>query len=187
MLRTQTLTSIGTDAPSKLYSRIQKIAIEGLQDVESFKQSWTSDESQQVWKRTLNEPFPQGSDVWRVDYLSLLNESKAQEQQRTLEEVVPATDSRDLMDIVRDVRQEHQSMKLEPQDYTQLFPLNIGIAGMKFQVLSHAHDNKNYQVRYKEKSRASQLQDGILRHLNIRRAKGNLEYLLVSTKSMWIF
>lgn len=184
MLRTETLTSIGTDAPSELYSRIQKIAIEGLKDVESFKQSWKSDEAQQVWKRILNEPFPQGSDVWRVDYLSLLNESKAQEQLHTLEEVIPATDSRDVTDIVRDVRQKHQSMKLEPQDTTQLLPLNIRIAGMKFQVRSHADDNKNYQVRYQEASRASELQDGILRHLNSRRIKGNLEYLLVSTKSM---
>lgn len=183
MLRTQTLTSIGSDAPSKLYSRIQKTAVEGLRDVESFKQSWTSDESQQLWKRTLNEPCPQGSDVWKVDYLSLLTKSKDQEQQQTLEELLPATDSYDPKDIVRDVGQKHQSMKLEPQDNTQLFPLNIRVAGMNFQVLSHVYDSsQNYEVRYKETSKATQLQDGILRHLNSRRDKGNLGYLLVRTR-----
>ncbi len=187
LLRTQTLTYIGSDVPSKFYSKIQKIAVEGLKDVESFKQSWTSDESQQLWKRTLNEPGPQGSDVWRVDYLSLIKDSKAHEQQQASEGFIPAIDSYDPKDIVRDVGQKHESMKLEPKDSTQLFPLNAKVAGMRFLVLSHAYDNtQDYEVRYNETSKATHLQDGILRHLNSTRVKGNLEYLLVGIKSMWL-
>jgi hypothetical protein len=180
MLRTQTLPSIGSEAPSKLYARIQKIAMEGLKDVESFKQSWLSDESQALWRRTLNEPCPQGSDVWRVDYVSALEESKAQEQHRALDMAISATDSRGFKDIMHEFREKHPSIKLDSQDSTDFTPFSIRLAGMTFRIVSSAHGSgRDYEVQYGERSNATQLQDGILRHLNTRRVKGNLGFLLV--------
>ncbi len=155
----------------------------GLKDVEGFKQSWLSDESQALWRRILNEPCPQGSDVWRVDYVKALKESKAHEQHRALDAQISATDSSDPRDILRDFRDKHPSTKLEYQHSTDFIPFNIRIAGMTFRVMASAHSGKReYEVHYNQGSKASQLQDGILRHLNQRQVKGNLEYLLVRTK-----
>lgn len=180
MLRIQALPSVGSDVPSKLYARIQKIAMEGLNDVESFKQGWLNEESQALWRRTLSEPCPQGSDVWRVDYMSALRESKDREQHRALELRIPATDPRALKDIIHGFCEKHPSIKFESQDSTDLIPFNIRIAGMTFRVVPSVHGNRrDYEVQYNQDSKASQLQDGVMRHLNQRRAKGNLQFLLV--------
>ena len=107
MLRSQTLPSIGSDMPAKLYARIQKTAVEGLREVESFKQSWSSSETQELWKRSLNESYPQGSDVWRVDYIKTFQESSAEKQRRTSTTEIPATDTRDLKNVVQDSGEKH--------------------------------------------------------------------------------
>ena len=185
MLRTQTLPSLGSDGPSKLYARIQRSAIEGLKDVESFKQSWLSDESKALWRRTLVEPCWQGSDVWRVDYVSALRESKAQKQRQALDDELSATDSRNTNDIIHDFREKHPSIRLGSHDATDLIPFDIRIAGMTFRVVSCPSGvEEGYEVQHNEGSQTTQLKDGILKHLNRRRAKRNLEYLLVRTKAL---
>lgn len=185
MLRTQTLPSTGSEAPSKLYARIQKIAVEGLKDVENFKQSWLSDQSQALWRRTLNESCPQGSDAWGVDYVSAVEKSRAQERHRTLDTEISATDMRDPKGVIHNFREKHPSTKLETQDPPGFIPFNIRIAGMTFRVVFSDHSSKtSYDVQHKQGSKANQLQDGILKHLNQRRIKNNLEYLLVRTKRL---
>lgn len=184
-LRIRTAPSNGLDVPSKLYNKVQKIAIAGLKDVESFKQDWLSDESQTLWKRTLNEPCPQGSDVWRVDYIASLEQSKAHEQDRAAEIDISATNTRDIKDIIQDFREKHPTAKLESQDSADGLPFNVRIAGMTFQVTSSAHrSERKYEVQYNQGSIATQLQDGVLQHLSERRVKGNLEYLLVRKKTI---
>jgi hypothetical protein len=182
ILHPQNLPSSPSDAPSSLYRRIQKIAVEGLRDVENFKQSWSSLESQALWKRTVDGPFPQGSDVWRVDYVSALKHSKTA-QHRASGTEIPNTDPRDTKDIIEDFCKKHPSTRLESQDSVKLIPFNIRIASMTFRVVSSVQGNVwNYEVQYSEGSKATQMQDGILRHLNQRHLKSNLESLLVSTK-----
>jgi Mediator complex subunit 27 len=182
MLRTQVLPSLGSDKPSKLYPRIQKIALEGLKDVEAFKQSWLSDESHALWKRTLNEPCPQGSDVWRVDYIAALRESKAHEERLKIDAAIPATDSCDAKDVIHNFRGRHASLKLECEDSTELIPFKISVAGMTFRIVSNDRGTAKYEVQYKEGSKTTELQNGILRHLRRRPVQGNLEFLLVRTE-----
>lgn len=180
MLSNQTLSLTGSEAPSKLYARIQSIAIDGLRDVESFKQRWLDEDTQALWQRTLSEPPMQGSDIWRVKYASLLKESQAEKQRLLLEVKIPATDSRGFKDILQDARERYPYMKLESQDSTEFTPVNVKIAGLVFQIVSSEDSNpKQYEVQNQEKSQLTQLKDGILRHLNQRRAKGNLGNLLV--------
>lgn len=182
MLSTQNLPLTGSEAPSKLYARIQSVAIDGLEDVEGFKQSWLNEETQALWQRTLSEPCIQGSDVWRVNYDLILKESQAEKQRLASDVEVPATDSRIFKDIIQDARERYPSMKLESQDSADFTPVNIKIAGLVFQiVLSEEGSQKQYDVQDQEKSQVTQLKDGILRQLNQRRAKGNLGYLLVCT------
>lgn len=182
MLSTQTLPSTNSEAPSNLYARIQSVAIDGLREVESFKQSWLDDETQALWRRTLSEPCIQGSDVWRVKYALILQDSQAEKQRLASDVEVPATDSKGFKDIVQDAREKYPYMKLECQDSADFTAVNVKIAGLMLQIVSSEEGNKKqYDVQCQEKSQVTQLKDGILRHLNQRRAKGNLEYLLVCT------
>jgi hypothetical protein len=180
MLRSQTLPSVDSAAPAKLYARIQKIAIEGLREVESFKQSWLSNETQELWKRTLNEPCQQGTDVWRVDYTKALKESIADQQLRASTIEIPPIDSRDVKDVIEHFREKHQSIRVESQGAASLLPFSVRVAGMTFRVIAAGKEVKpEYEVQYNQESKRTHLHDGILRHLNQRRANGNLEYLLV--------
>lgn len=180
ILRGQSLHSIGLDGPSKLYARIQKIAIDGLKDVETFKQSWSNHESQELWKRTLNEPYPQGTNVWRTNYILALKDHKDQKQHQTLDmETFPA-DARNVKDIIQDFQAQHATIKLEAPNSAALLPFNITVAGMSFRVISNYQSSRGeYEVQYDPKSKPTQLQDGILSCLNQRLVKSNLEYLLV--------
>lgn len=139
---------------------------------------------QALWRRTENEPCPQGSDVWRVDYISALRNSRAYDRQRAFETAIAATDSREAQDILHDFREKHPSIKLESEAPKDGIPFIIRIAGMTFRVVTIGKgDKRQYEVQYNQGSRITQLQDGILRHMNQRRAKGNLEYLLVRTRT----
>lgn len=180
VLRSETVPSIAGDAATKLYARIQKIAVEGLRDVESFKESWLSDERQALWAHTRNEPCPQGSDVWRVDYISALENKKAYDRKRTFEAAIATTDSRAAEDILHDFRAKNPATRLESDSPTARIPFTISVSGMRFRVVKSGDGIKgDYEVHYSHGSKTTHLQDGILRHLNQRRAKGNLEYLLV--------
>jgi hypothetical protein len=183
-LQTQTLPSVGSNAPAGLYGKIQKIAIDGLRDVETFKRCWTSDEAQELWKRTQTERCPPGSDTWRVDYVKALKESKVHRLQQMLDAEAPSTDSRDMKDVVKEFREQHPTIKLQLENSTDATPFNIKVAGMAFLVTSTGSDKETeYKVQQNSGSTSSQLQDGILKQLNKRRSKGNLEYLLVRTQN----
>lgn len=180
-----TLPSIGGDAPAKLYARIQKIAIDGSDDIESFKQSWKSSDTQDLWQRTLNEPYPQGTDVWRTDYIKMVEESKAYQQRQASIIERAAIDVRNPKDVMDDFREKQQSVKVELDGPSSPLPCNIRVAGMIFRVIATAQGDKvEYGVQHNKGSGPTHLQDGILKHLNARRAKGNLEYLLVRTMKL---
>lgn len=180
MLRSQTLPSIGSDGPAKLYARIQKTAVEGLREVESFKQSWLSNETQELWKRSLNESYPQGSDVWRVDYIKTVRESSAEKQGRASTIEIPATDTQELKNVMKDFHEKHPTMKIEPLSTTGVLPFDVRVAGMVFRAIEvESAAEAEYELQYNQDSQRTQLHDGILRHLNQRQPKGNLEFLLV--------
>jgi hypothetical protein len=180
MLRTQTLPSKASDAPSSLYTRIHKIAVEGLKDVEIFKQSWLDEEMQILWRRTFKERYPQGDSVWRYDYASSLEKSRAQQQLQAVDAEISATASRDPEEVIRDFREKHPSIRFESQGPSNSVPFNIRVAGMPFRVDFGTYGNEmDYQVHRKEGTRFTHLQEQVLEHVNQRRFKDNLEYLLV--------
>ena len=175
MLRTQTLPPRASDEPTKLYAKVQKVAVEGLKEVESFKQSWVKDPMQTLWLRTLREPCLQGCDVWRYDYASSLEKSRAQRRREAVEAEISATASRDPKEVIHEFREKHPSTKLEAQDPSNCVPFNIKIAGMLLRV----DFRMEYEVHHKPGASPSLEQEQVVKYLEQIRFGNNLEYLLV--------
>jgi hypothetical protein len=175
MLRTQTLPPRESREPTKLYAEIQKVAVEGLQEVESFKQSWVEEPIQTLWLRTLREPCVQGCDFWRYDYASSLEKSRAQRQREAVEAEISATASRDPKEVKHEFREKHPSIKFEAQDPSNCVPFTIKIAWMLLQV----DFRMEYEVQRKPSESLDPVPDQVVKYLEQIRFGDNLEYLLV--------
>jgi hypothetical protein len=172
MLRTQTVAS---GEPPRLYAEIQKVAVEGLKEVESFKQSWVNEPMQTLWLRTLREPCVQGCDIWRYDYASSLEKSRAQRQREAVEAEISATASRDPKEVIHEFREKHPSTKLEAQDPSNCVSFNIKISGMLLRV----DFRKEYEVQHQPGASIGLVQEQVVKYLEQIRFGDNLEYLLV--------
>ena len=192
-------TNNTTDKISWLQEQTQKIAVDGLAEVEAFKQNWLSEESQALWRRTQDEICPQGSALWRTDYIAAVKKRKVEEGKNSnhaaegvisqpVDLQIPETDLSPPIEVVRAFQKEHPSTRIQiPSQAEQKFTCTITVAAMRFHILPDKSSTRTeYRVRYEDGAKSTTpLQDSILKHLNSRQTKGNLEFLLVIQASFF--
>ena len=178
-LRNKSLPPPDSGLATSLYSKIEKMAVEGARDLDKFKQDWSSDESKALWKRTQTTPYPQGTSIWYTDYAQALKAYKELQKSHVPDKNTIEPDTRDSKDIIDDFRKRHPSIPLQ-MEADAVPPSELKVAGMLFQISSKDVGGKaEFVVANNSTAKLSELQTTILKQLDRRRAKDNLAYLLV--------
>lgn len=179
-IRDKSLQTPDSGLASSLYSKIEKVAVEGARDLDKFKQDWLSDESKALWKRTQTTSYPQGTSIWYTDYNLALKAYKDLHESPVPDENTAKPDTRDPKDIVEGFKQQHSSVPIKSLRADTTLPLEMTVAGMSFQINSLDVDGKErFVIEGSQSAKMTELQMSILKQLDRRRAKDNMAYLLV--------
>lgn len=98
----------GYEPPAALAAHLRSVAVDGDRDVKEFNERWRSEGMRDVWKASKESSFPQGSDVWSVEYRDLVGGDGLGGGQG-----VEAAPKEDVEKVFETFRVEHPKVKLE--------------------------------------------------------------------------
>ena len=167
-----------------LFSEIRRIAKEGVDEVEHFKESWQNESIEKLWERTKNmESFEggQGDDVWTVDYIGIVGKEEPQnvEIRQDLDQTMDVSEEdeqEDVTQIVTAVQEQHPGSRIVVETEGEEAKLNIRVAGMRFNA---KRQGKTWEIC--SDGTSSDIQKSIMKQVNARKSKSSLKYLLVRT------
>lgn len=168
-------------APGVLLAHLRKVAVEGNRTVEAFSKAWHSDEMQKLWEESKQASFPQGNDVWTVNYRQLaaqVKDADTAQAESTGEQPDGSGDS--AQKVVEKFREQHPTLSIQVLDEANGMALEVKIAGHRFHIARDAKDKQAvYEIRTSTKAEPTELEQGMIRCLQSRAQPDNLEYLLV--------
>ena len=135
---------------------------------------------QELWQKTKTEAFPQGTDIWKVNYRTPIDHLKKKEKDLLLAAEKSTIVEEEPKDVIDRFRAKHSKLKLEIADADKLWPLTLAVAGMFFEINKQAaYDATTYDVVAKTGRRISNVQQEVLKMVRQTRPRPNLAYLLV--------
>jgi hypothetical protein len=135
---------------------------------------------QELWGKTRAESFPQGTDIWKVDYRAPIKDLKQMEEALLSAAEKPAAIEEEPKDVIDKFKTQHPAFKLELSDEVTIWPLTFTVAGMAFEIDKQVVDDaKIYQVGVNAGKRISNVQQEIVKMAQQRKQRDSLVYLLV--------
>lgn len=140
---------------------------------------------QELRQKTKVESFPQGTDTWKVNYR--VQAAQIVKPEKGILDAMDHNDAieEDVRDVVQKFKTQNTNIRVDVSDDVVVFPLTLRVAGMMFQTEKQANkDGLQYQLTAKlgvNTSSISELQQEIVKAVQNRGKKDNLEYLLVSS------
>ena len=134
---------------------------------------------QELWTKTKTENFPQGTDTWRVNYQSAINELNKDEEGLVSAAEESARIEEDPKEVIDKFKTKNPALKLQISEELTVWPLTLTVAGMTFEIDKQVADERIYQIGIKAGKRISNVQQEIVRVVQQRKQRGSLAYLLV--------
>ena len=156
------------------------MAVDGDKDVKEFKERWRSEEMREVWKASKESSFPQGSDVWSVDYRNLANLNQVQAGKGAKAESVE-----DAEKVFETFKTENPKIKLEEENNVGgRIAAHVKVAGQEFTLTqpegAEEVDAGEWSITAKTASQVTARLKEMLQSLQDRPKKRSLKFLLVS-------
>lgn len=135
---------------------------------------------QELWTKTKTENFPQGTDTWRVNYRSAINELNKNEKGLVSAAEESARIEEDPKEVIDKFKTKNSALKLQISEELTIWPLTLTVAGMTFEINKQvADDERIYQIGTEAGKRISNVQQEIVRVVQQRKQRDSLAYLLV--------
>jgi hypothetical protein len=170
----------GYEPPAALAAHLRSVAVDGDKDVKEFKETWRSEEMREVWKASKESSFPQGSDVWSVDYRNLANSNQVQAGKDA-----KAESDEDIENVLETFKTENPKIKLERESSVAgRLVADVKVAGQEFTLTqsegAEEVDAGEWLVTAKTGSQTTARLKEMLQSLQDRPEKRSLKFLLVS-------
>ena len=170
----------GYESPAALAAHLRIIAVDGDKDVKEFKERWRSEDMREVWKASKESSFPQGSDVWTVDYRDLVKSNDSSPAKNA-----EAEPGEDVEKVFETFKTENPKIKLEMEDNVGgRLVADVKVAGQEFTLTQQENVEKvrkgEWLVTAKTGSQVTARLKEMLQSLQERPNKNSLKYLLVS-------
>jgi len=167
----------GYEPPTALAAHLRSVAVDGDKDIKAFQERWRSKAMKEVWTASSDSAFPQGSDLWSVDY-----EDVAAVDAMDMEYV--AASNEDVEKALEVFEASNPKVKLEREyDGEGWITIDVTVAGQNFTITrpgGEVYSVWDWVVTAKAGSLVTERLQDMLRSFEERPSKGNLAFLLVS-------
>ena len=149
--------------PEKVAIQLRDAAISGSNQIKDFKKAYHSEDMRALFQTASGADFPQGHDVWTIDYTKSLPAIKAIPAS-TAPTLGITTEEQSVASITDKFRELHPNLKLEVTESDQL-PLHVTVGSMVFSIHS-AKTQGQFEVAAKQGTTPDVNQIAILTYLN---------------------
>jgi hypothetical protein len=149
----------------------------GSNQIKDFKKAYQSDDIKALFQTVSTADYPQGHDVWNIDYAKSLPAIRTVQPNhpavvgnKVEEEPAPSS-------ILEKFRELHPDLQLQAADNSDRLPLDLVAGPLSFRIQPASTDER-YKVTAKENSSPDANQMTILNYVNDRHGDLNLQDLL---------
>lgn len=169
----------GYEPPAVLAAHLRSVAVDGDKDVKDFKERWRSEETRGVWRASKESAFPQGSDVWSIDYEDLVGGDGVSGAEGMDAEV-----GEDVEKVFESFKAENPKIKLEMESNGEgRIVADVTLAGQSFTITQPSRvegaQPEEWLIAAKAGSQVTERSKMVLRSLHERPRKTSLKLLLV--------
>lgn len=175
----------GYEPPAALAAHLRSVAVDGDRDVKAFKERWRSEEMTGVWHASKGREYPQGSDVWGLEYGEVVgDDGEARDGGLEVELEV----EEDIKGVFEKFSVENPKVKLERRDAEGRAVADLVVAGQSFTITQadrvEGMQRRSWLITAKAGGLATSRSGQILQSLQSRPRRANLSFLLVITYSI---
>lgn len=169
----------GFEPPAALAAHLQSVAVDGDKDVKEFKEQWRSEQMREVWRASKESSFPQGTDVWTVEYGGLSGGAGLGRAK-----IAEANVDEDAEKVFEKFKAEHPEIKIEMQGSGQgsIFA-DVTVGSQNFTITRSEHveeaQPREWLITAKAGIQVTERLKQMLHSLQERTRKRSLSFLLV--------
>ena len=176
----------GHEPPAVLASHLRSVAVDGDRNVKEFKEQWRGEGMRDVWAKAKGASFPQGSDVWAVDYRDVVQTVEGDGANDA-----EVTEGENVDEVLEKCKAEYPKIQIERQaNKAGELAVEVTVATQTL-VITKAHSvedvpDGNWLVAPKPGNQAGMTYKcrEMVQSLHDRPNKRSLKYLLVSAQVM---
>jgi hypothetical protein len=170
----------GHEPPAALAAHLRSVAVEGDRDAKEFQERWRSEEMRCVWERAKEASFPQGRDIWGVNYVAMVGEQGRNSKEDDVEENVE--------EVLGRFKGENPKFKIEWGTETAgKLAIDLAVAGQSLTIIKGERlPEGEWIVTSNIKNPSKVANKEMLRSLRDRPNKRSLKFLLVSSKCIFL-
>ncbi|KPI40979.1 uncharacterized protein AB675_10633 [Cyphellophora attinorum] len=125
-------------SPEKFAATLRDAATSGSTQITSFKRAYHSEEMHQLWRTVNNTEFPQGEDVWPIDYAGSLPDLKRAQitsgNQKSDQTSTGTETEGDIEAIISAAKARSPGVEITTSANT--LPLIVTVSAMKFTIMA---------------------------------------------------
>lgn len=159
--------------PEKVAFQLRSAATAGSNQIKDFKKAFHGDDMRSLWQTVNSAEFPQGQDVWTVDYASLLPNIRSSNSTSGHS----VKDEEGISSIMSTFREAHPDVGLETPDGPEKLPIELTVASISFRI-EQAENSEKYTVKAKEATSDDPTQTAILQYISTAHKHERLRELL---------
>lgn len=162
--------------PEKVALQLRGAATAGSNQIKDFKKTYHSDDMRSLWQTVNVADFPQGNDVWTVDYAKL--HPKLKTATSTAATAPDNTTNVELVSsTIENFRTAHPELTLEASDKPGQLPVTLSVGPGTFSI-DVGQLPGHYEIKTAESTESDPTQIGILNYINKTHAGDGLHSLL---------
>lgn len=166
-----------------LAAQLRKVAVQGTQEVKSFRKNWDSEGFRLIRERANSASYPQGDDSWRTNYGSLTrqlaeptNKSLSEGPEFTTEVNVEAES---VEEVITGFQQAHPEVRVTVPPSHSGFLMDVVTGTTNFRIFgSRVAGKADYSTSAKPGKEISATSKQILQFIQTRRPERKLSILL---------
>lgn len=162
--------------PEKVAFQLRAAATAGSNQIKDFKKAYHSEDMRSLFQTANTAEFPQGYDVWTVDYAKLLSAIKTA---KTGSSPVAGHTTKDdpVSTVVEKFREQHADVKLDFSNTTDQLPIDLTVGSMTF-LIQAGSSERRYEIVIKEDATTDTIRKSIVEYLNNNHSDDGLQALL---------
>ncbi|ETN43509.1 uncharacterized protein HMPREF1541_02668 [Cyphellophora europaea CBS 101466] len=169
--------------PEKVAVQLRGAATSGSVQIKNFKRAYQSEEMRSLWQTVNNAEYPQGDDVWTMDYAQSLSKIKSLNGADKAGDSTNAdqslSDHHSVSAIIAKFRESHPTIPINTPAAPDDLPVELTVASMAFQIVDQGLEgNHVYSVAATEDTKPTATQLAVLRHIERSHEQENLQALM---------
>lgn len=169
----------GRGSPEKIASHLRDSAASGSSSIKNFKRAFHSEEMRTLFQTVHSADFPQGQDMWQVDYIdSIAKFKQSHPTNQNGSSDVPKSEAHDVSAVLEAFKSANPTINVNTPSGPDQLPLVVVISSLTFRIDFSSTELSRYEVRAGKANKVPAAQMVILKHLQTDHASSDLADLL---------